>query len=581
MSVRLSVLSGSILVFCVALIAGDATGQRSHEAGLGGEPPDTSNWPHPAAPDGNPYPRSTATLGELEQRDRKAQLGKVLFWDEQVSTDNTMACGTCHSPSAGGTDLRPGSVHLSGNVGTFGVVPQALVGGEVEYGSVATGSSIDRHITELNAPTMIGAYLFDNLFWDSRAGPAFRNEQNEVIDHFEDWAALEDLAVGPPKSSVEMSHEGMTWASGHLQAKLNGSFPLALVDPATVPADAMWILNLNQNYAAVFDVIFAQDPNVDLRTATGVTRERFAAAIAHYHRTLVPDQAPIDLGQMSPVQIQGFQIMLSEGCFQCHSASGSPALDASGRLVNPFDNLFSNGVSSDVGLNSVRKTPTLRNLALKQKFFSTGRGGEGGGQRPRVDDLSELIDFYLEPVPGNADPALFFQNGLSEGERLAVEDFLFHALTDPRVALEQGPFARPQLYSETLGFEDNEYGAGTPPTTGGLVPEIIANYPPLVPQVNEPSKFRVGVGDAAPLAYAALMISAFTAAPVEGSGDPLWVSSDFVLLPMVIVNANGIATSHYVIPSDPALVGVKSYAQWAILDNGVWSFSNAAWWAPL
>ena len=36
----------------------------------------------------------------------KAVLGKMLFWDEQLSSDNTMACGTCHQPRFGGTTSR-------------------------------------------------------------------------------------------------------------------------------------------------------------------------------------------------------------------------------------------------------------------------------------------------------------------------------------------------------------------------------------------------------------------------------------------------------------------------------------------
>lgn len=38
----------------------------------------------------------------------KPVLGKILFWDEQLSSDNTVACGTCHQPAAGGSDLRLG-----------------------------------------------------------------------------------------------------------------------------------------------------------------------------------------------------------------------------------------------------------------------------------------------------------------------------------------------------------------------------------------------------------------------------------------------------------------------------------------
>jgi cytochrome c553 len=48
----------------------------------------------PTAPVGNPV---TAT---------KAALGKVLFWDEQLSSTRTVACGTCHHAGSGGADSR-------------------------------------------------------------------------------------------------------------------------------------------------------------------------------------------------------------------------------------------------------------------------------------------------------------------------------------------------------------------------------------------------------------------------------------------------------------------------------------------
>src|SRR5688572_24113114 len=36
----------------------------------------------------------------------KAYLGKALFWDEQLSSTRTVACGTCHFATAGGSDAR-------------------------------------------------------------------------------------------------------------------------------------------------------------------------------------------------------------------------------------------------------------------------------------------------------------------------------------------------------------------------------------------------------------------------------------------------------------------------------------------
>ena len=36
----------------------------------------------------------------------KVVLGKILFWDEQLSSDDSTACGTCHQPAFGGSDPR-------------------------------------------------------------------------------------------------------------------------------------------------------------------------------------------------------------------------------------------------------------------------------------------------------------------------------------------------------------------------------------------------------------------------------------------------------------------------------------------
>src|SRR5689334_221561 len=50
--------------------------------------------PPPPVPAGNPITPA------------KANLGKILFWDEQLSSSRAVACGTCHRPEAAGTDPR-------------------------------------------------------------------------------------------------------------------------------------------------------------------------------------------------------------------------------------------------------------------------------------------------------------------------------------------------------------------------------------------------------------------------------------------------------------------------------------------
>lgn len=564
---RVSLL-GAVLgaVFPVAPLAA----QRTHVNGLTGDlPPDTSNWVHPAAPDGNPFVRSTATPQQIAERDAIAQLGKVLFWEEQVSSDNTNSCGTCHAPRAGGTDDRHGAVHANGNFGAFGVIPQSL-NGNVDYGFAAQPTpGIGRLVTPVSAPTMIGAYMFNQLFWDMRAGPDFKDENAVQIPTFDDWAALEDLSVGPPLSEVEMGHEQLLWSQNFIQDKLGNSYPFALVDPSTIPPDVQWIPALGIPYHKVFDIVFANHPTFG--GGGGVTRERFACAVAHYQRTLIPDQAPIDLGTMTQQQIDGFDFIKNRAdCFSCHSATRDPRLNGAGPLVDPFDNPFSDGQLHDIGLpgNVPRKTATLRNVGLHQKFFSTGHGGDGSSQ-VFVTTFDELIDFYQRQ------PGRFGFPPMTQSERDAVKDFLQNALTDPRVAAETFPFDRPQLYSEAHPFEANEYGVGTPSPGGFFTPEIIANSPPLVTHNGAPMWFKIGVGEAPPNAPAVLMIGA-----APDVGPVIWVTSAVALIPAPNTTAEGISTAHMPVPLSVPLLGIPFYAQWMIRDRYGRAFSNAAEFVP-
>ncbi|MEM7307687.1 MAG: cytochrome-c peroxidase [Planctomycetota bacterium] len=541
-----------------------------HVAGLVGEPPDVSNWPHPAAPDGNPFVRSTAPASALADRQVRSELGKAVFWDEQLSADNTMSCGTCHIPSAGGTDNRKPFLDPSGNLGAVGVLPQHLNGGTnlVDYGFInPLSTSIDRTGTGLHTPTMIGAYVFERQFWDMRAGPDFVDAGGVTIPNFTDWAGLEDQVAGPPISPIEMGHEDINWVTNNIQTKLGAATPLALVDPATVPPDIKWIATSGATYDELFDKIFHADPQFG--GIVGVTRERISLAMAHYMRTLIPDQAPIDLGTMTPEMIHGFKILDTSGCFICHSASGAPSLTAAGTLADPFDNPLSDGRFHNIGFGAV-KTPTLRNVGLRARFFSTGQGAGGS------NSLDAIIKFY-DQVQGG----ILGLDGSGPGGTLtsvefkAVSAFLGEALTDPRVKAEKFPFDRPELASERpeFVFEANEFGVGTPGPSGNL-PEIIANSPPLVPKAGPPH-FKIGVGHALGSTPASLLVST-----VPGPGPVIWVGPSLGLPPMTVTNPMGIGTLHAPFALSPGIIGVTFYTQWVVHEFFGPAHSNAAKFTP-
>lgn len=88
----------------------------------------------------------------------KAELGKLLYFDKRVSTDNTISCASCHVPSAGFADPNRFSKGVGGKLGTR------------------------------QSPTVINTAFNLFQFWDGRA------------------KSLEEQAVGPMANPVEMAH---------------------------------------------------------------------------------------------------------------------------------------------------------------------------------------------------------------------------------------------------------------------------------------------------------------------------------------------------------------------------------------
>ncbi|WP_457594622.1 cytochrome-c peroxidase [Hydrogenimonas sp.] len=70
---------------------------------------------------------------------KKAELGKLLFMDPQLSSDKSVACVSCHSFDHGGADPRPVSIGAYGKTGN------------------------------VNAPTVYNSYFNFRQFWNGRA----------------------------------------------------------------------------------------------------------------------------------------------------------------------------------------------------------------------------------------------------------------------------------------------------------------------------------------------------------------------------------------------------------------------------
>ncbi len=367
----------------------------------------------------------------------KRVLGKILFWDEQLSTDDTVACGTCHLPRAGGADPRKG-VHPGVDPGTIdnvagspGVVARDSDGTPLTH--AVFGDAVQ--VTPRASVSNFMALWATEVFWDGRAHSRFLDPLTGAVA-IESGGALENQALAALSNSAEMAKEGQTWAE--LTAKIAALRPLALA--SSLPPDIRTTLVRKPSYPALFADAFGD---------AAITPVRLAFAIATYQRTLVADQTPWDAHMsgdetvMSPDELRGWKAFEDFHCAKCHE----PPLFTNNDFFNIGLRLaeFDGGrmdVTGDPEDAGEVKVPSLRNVGIRPRFMHTGQ----------FENLGAAIGFYTtgaalegrDEIPG----AGIYSFNMSDITERDLRTFLEGALTDPRVRDERFPFDRPTLKSE-------------------------------------------------------------------------------------------------------------------------------------
>jgi cytochrome c peroxidase len=489
----------------------------------------------------------------------KVVLGKMLFWDEQLSSDNTTACGTCHIPSVGGGDprastaenLHPGPDGLFGSSddirGSRGVVRHDCGGAIVDDGKFFPNPQV----TGRKAPSAVGAAWAPEIFWDGRAGQQFFDPVTGV-PLIAQHGALENQAVGPIVSDVEMACHSRTHAD--VATKMAASTPMRL-SPGLTP-DMTAALIANPTYPALFNAAFGD---------SAVTAARIGMAIASYERTLIPDQTPFDAfvagntSALTPNQQLGLQVFNTNGrCNLCHV--GPLFTD------DTFANIGLRPVSADHGREAITgnpadlgafKIPSLRNVSLRGPFFHDGSRAT----------LAEVVTFYKlgGDFLTNIDPRMQALT-MTHTEELALIDFLQNGLTDPRVTTETSPFDRPLLYSEY--FFNPTIGVGET-GSGGHVLRVVAPQPPAIGSSDFSFGVAKGVGGASGFA----IVSFAPAAPGAFFGvHPTYVDlSSFLFVPLQLGGVAGVPGTGYFnfrwsIPNDPNLIDLQLFVQFGGFD---------------
>ena len=391
-----------------------------------------------------PYP-ATSYPSENPFGPEKAVLGKILFWDEQLSSKDTHACGTCHRPSAGGSDPRSVSeVSLgAGPNGMFGDGDDARGSqGVARCDSAGTPKAdpvygLAVQITTRKAPSVLDAWFFDELFWDGRAKTSFVDPVTGAVA-IQSGGALEAQAAGPPVNSAEMSCEGHSWTA--IESKLRAAVPLELA--SQLPPAMSQAIAAHPTYPSLFEWAYGTPE---------ITARRILFAIATYERQLRSDQTPWDrynageASALTPDQEAGLAVFNLRGrCNKCHVPPmftdntfhnigvQAPSLDSGRSLVS--------GEAGDLGK---MKTPSLRNVGLRAAGGLLHHGTGGGAT------LLSVLSAYREGgvFHENTDPEIEVLN-MREYEFQQLLDFVQNGLTDPRVRDELPPFDRPRLRSE-------------------------------------------------------------------------------------------------------------------------------------
>lgn len=486
----------------------------------------------------------------------KAILGKLLFWEEQTSTNNRVACGTCHTFAVGGGDTRRV------------LNPRGPGGGDDVFASPGLRRSdanndyipdprfgFNDQVTDRASPTFLTAAWFTELFWDGRAATNFVDPGtgNTLIPA---GGALENQALVPFLSSVEMAHDAHNF--GDMISKLEDVTPMALA--TNLPTDMANAIAGGTTYPDLFQAAFG---------TSDITPARIAFAIATYQRTLRPDQTPYDqfvagnTAALTPQQANGLNVFMGPGrCVLCHT-TGLFADDQ-------FHNLGLRPIAADNGRQGVTgqaihagqfKTPSLRNVGLRNTFMHTGQ----------FTTLQQVFGFYLQgggPNLQNKDPLLVPLNVPPQAANDLI-NFLTNGLTDPRVAAGLPPFDRPTLRSQLLPNQGTQYGLPTI-GSGTQFPLLLSQVPANIGNID----FKLGVHNALGGSLSTFVLSTAPGNSVlSGINVNVALNGGELLVPWVLsgppgVSGAGYGTLRLGVPNISGLAGFTLYGQWFVWDGG-------------
>jgi cytochrome c peroxidase len=398
---------------------------------------------------------------------KRANLGRLLWFDIVSGLNGDNSCGGCHSPTHGFGDTQPIAIGIDNN----------LVVGPNRAGPR----------NQRRTPVAANTALYPTLMWNSRfsalSGDPFDNRDDFQFPPPEgrSLSYLPHLLVAqafiPPTERVEAA--GFTFSPG--------------ASSEDIRTEVLRRITGISEYRKLFAQVFPE-----VAAGEDISFDHFGKAIAEFEFTLVFANAPLDRfarGQrdaLSKRQKRGALLFFGKAsCVQCHAVAGQSNEMFSDfrqhviavpqvvpRLGNvPFDGP---GQDEDFGLEQVTgnpgdrymfRTAPLRNAAVMPAFMHNGAFVRlEDAIRHHLDPRASLLSYDtallpadMQGAPGPADPLLerldpLLQTpiGLSDQEFDDLVSFVRYGLLDPRILPERLKVLVPKRVpsgSKTLIFE--------------------------------------------------------------------------------------------------------------------------------
>ncbi|TWU47995.1 cytochrome-c peroxidase [Rubripirellula reticaptiva] len=316
-------------------------------------------------PDDNPMTRA------------KIELGRQLYFDERLSSDNTVSCASCHDPAQGWGAEMP-----------FGVGVRGQTGGR-------------------NSPVSFNRILSKAQFWDGRAD------------------SLEDQAVGPIANAIEMGN------THDASIKTIAAIPGYQIQFEKIFEDGVTIDNVGKALATFERAIVTGPMPYDAYDKLVKFETTFADDLEYLDEE--PElkakydaiKADTDAMPMSESAQRGMKLFAGKAnCAACHAGANftdeqyhnlGVGMEAAEPDLGRFDQT---GEDKDRG---AFKTPTLRNIAFVAPYMHDGSQGtleevvewynKGGHKNPYLSDKmkplnlteqeqADLIAFMVEGLTG-------------------------------------------------------------------------------------------------------------------------------------------------------------------------------------